>query len=45
MLDRMEQNEAITSRFLNDGDFKKVVTSILIEQVYNRIREEMGVGA
>lgn len=45
MPERMEQNEAITSRFLNDHEFKKIIMSILIRQVYERIRKEMSIGA
>jgi type I restriction enzyme R subunit len=43
-VDRMEQNESITARFLNDADFKKVVSAFLVKQVYERIRTEMGIG-
>ena len=43
-VDRMEQNETITARFLNDSDFKNVVTTLLLKQVYDQIREEVGVG-
>jgi len=42
-VDRMEQNEVLTSKFLNDGDFKKVVSEYLMKQVYKKIREEMTV--
>ena len=42
-VDRMEQNENITSKFLNDPEFKKVITAFLIKQVYERVRKEMGV--
>ena len=42
-VDRMEQNEVLTSKFLNDGDFKKVVSDYLMKQVYEKIREEVGV--
>lgn len=42
-VDRMEQNESITSKFLNDLEFKKVITSFLIKQVYEKVRKEMGV--
>lgn len=42
-VDRMEQNEVLTSKFLNDGDFKKVVSEYLMKQVYDKIREEVGV--
>ena len=44
-VDRMEQNENITSKFLNDPEFKKIITSFLIRQVYERVRKEMGVVA
>jgi type I restriction enzyme, R subunit len=44
-VDRMEQNENITSKFLNDPEFKKVITAFLIRQVYERVRKEMGVVA
>ena len=42
-VDRMEQNEALTSRFLNDEDFKKVISEFLMKQVYENIRDEVGV--
>jgi type I restriction enzyme R subunit len=42
-VDRMEQNEVLTSKFLNDRDFKKVVSEYLMKQVYDKIREEVGV--
>jgi len=42
-VDRMEQNEVLTSKFLNDGDFKKVVSEYLMKQVYEKIRDEVGV--
>ncbi len=42
-VDRMGQNEVLTSKFLNDGDFKKVVSDYLMKQVYERIREGVGV--
>ena len=32
-IDRMEQNEEITARFINDRDFQKAVTQHLIRQV------------
>ena len=43
IVDRMEQNENITSRFLNDPEFKKVITAFLIKQVYEKVRKEMGI--
>ncbi len=39
-VDRMEQNEVLTSRFLNDGAFKKFVSDYLMKQVYEKIRGE-----
>ena len=44
-VDRMEQNEAIAARFLNDEEFQKVVYAFLLKQVYERVRKEMGVMA
>lgn len=38
LIDRMEQNDAITTKFLNDGNFQQAVTSHLREKVYERIR-------
>jgi type I restriction enzyme R subunit len=42
-IDRMDQNELITAKFLNDTDFRTVVSAFLIKQVYERIRAEMGI--
>jgi hypothetical protein len=39
----MEQNETITARFLNDEEFKKVITEFLIKRVYRKIREDLAV--
>lgn len=39
-IDRMEQNEEITAKFLNEKDFQKAVTGHLLEQVYRQIRAE-----
>ena len=39
-IDRMEQNEEITARFLNEETFKKAVEGALLRQVYEQIREE-----
>jgi len=39
-IDRMEQNEDIFARFMNDKEFQKVVSSHLLEQVYEQIRSE-----
>ncbi len=38
--DRMEQNDEITTRFLNDVNLQQAVTSHLRERVYEQIRTE-----
>lgn len=40
IIDRMEQNEDIFARFMNDREFQKVVSSNLLHQVYDQIRED-----
>jgi type I restriction enzyme R subunit len=39
-IDRMEQNEEIFAKFMNDKDFQKIVADTLLRQVYTEIREE-----
>ena len=39
-IDRMEQNEEITARFLNEDRFREVVFQQLLKEVYEKIREE-----
>lgn len=39
-IDRMEQNEEIFAKFMNDHAFQKVVAETLLKQVYEQIREE-----
>jgi len=39
-IDRMEQNEEITAKFMNEKDFQNAVTKHLLEQVYSQIRDE-----
>ena len=41
-IDRMEQNDDITTKFLNDGHFQQAVTSHLREKVYEQIRSGAG---
>ena len=41
-IDRMEQNEEITARFLNDPEFKKIVGQNLLQQVYAQVHAEGG---
>jgi hypothetical protein len=36
----MEQNEDIFAKYMNDADFRKVVSEHLLKQVYEQIREE-----
>ena len=44
-IDRMEQNDEITTKFLNDNTFQQAVTSHLRERVYEQIRDEAGASA
>jgi type I restriction enzyme R subunit len=39
-IDRMEQNEEITAKFLNEKEFKELVSQHLLKQVYEQIRSE-----
>jgi len=39
-IDRMEQNEDLFAKYMNDADFKKLVSEHLLRQVYEQIREE-----
>jgi type I restriction enzyme R subunit len=39
VIDRMEQNEELTAKVLNDETFQKVVAGWLGEEVYRRLRE------
>ena len=39
-IDRMDQNEEITARYMNEEEFQKVVGQVLLKQVYEHIREE-----
>jgi hypothetical protein len=36
-IDRMEQNEKITAKFMTEKDFQDTVTKHLLEQVYKQI--------
>jgi type I restriction enzyme R subunit len=40
IIDRMEQNEDIFAKFMNDKDFQKVVSSHLLNEVYDKIHQE-----
>ncbi|OGL45328.1 MAG: restriction endonuclease subunit R [Candidatus Schekmanbacteria bacterium RBG_13_48_7] len=39
-IDRMEQNENITAKYLNEKDFKKIVDQHLLTKIYKQIREQ-----
>jgi type I restriction enzyme R subunit len=39
-IDRMEQNEEITARFLNEPEFQETVGQELLAQVYEQIRAQ-----
>ena len=41
-VDRMDQNEDIFVRFMNDVPFQKVVTSWMAEEAYRRLRVSEG---
>jgi len=43
IIDRMEQNEDIFARFMNDQEFKQVISENLLRQVYDQIRTEQPV--
>ncbi len=36
----MEQIEEIFAKYMNDADFRKVVSEYLLKRVYEQIREE-----
>jgi len=40
-IDRMEQNEEITAKFLNDKEFQRTVGQHLLKEVYEQIRAEL----
>ena len=40
-IDRMEKNEEITAKFLNDQKFRDIVTQDLTERAYELVREEV----
>ena len=41
-IDRMEQNEEITAKFMNEGLFREAVSQHLLKEVYKKIRTEEG---
>ncbi len=42
IIDRMEGNEDIFTRLMNDKKFHRVASEYLLKQVYEQIREEEG---
>lgn len=42
-IDRMDQNEEISAKFMNEKDFQKIVSQSLLKQVYDQIRTEEAV--
>ncbi|MCL4558612.1 MAG: type I restriction endonuclease [Deltaproteobacteria bacterium] len=42
-IDRMDQNEEITAKFMNEKDFQETVAQYLLKQVYEQIRKERAV--
>jgi type I restriction enzyme R subunit len=42
-INRMEQNEEITAKFMNEKEFQEVVGKTLLKQVYEQIRSEEAV--
>ncbi len=41
-IDRMEQNEEITAKFMNEKEFREIISSKLLRDVYEKIREDRG---
>lgn len=39
-IDRMEQNEELFAKYMNDSDFKRLVSEHLLKQVYSQFRNE-----
>jgi type I restriction enzyme R subunit len=39
-IDRMEQNEEITAKFMNEDQFREAVSRHLLKEVYEKIRME-----
>lgn len=39
-IDRMEQNEELFARYMNEPDFQRIVAEHLLKQVYDQIRDE-----
>jgi type I restriction enzyme R subunit len=42
-IDRMEQNEEITAKFMNEDRFREVISQQLLKEVYEQIRKDDGI--
>ncbi|MCW3989817.1 MAG: type I restriction endonuclease [Candidatus Bathyarchaeota archaeon] len=40
-IERMEQNEEITAKFLNEDEFRAVISENMLEDVYNELRKQV----
>jgi len=40
-IDRMEQNEDLFARYMNDAEFQRIVKEYLLRDIYTRIREDV----
>lgn len=41
MIDRMDQNEEVVKRYLNDLDFQRMAFQLLVKKIYDEIRASM----
>jgi type I restriction enzyme R subunit len=39
-IERIDQNESIFARYMNDADFKKVIANLLGSEVYQRLSQK-----
>ncbi|MCL0096820.1 hypothetical protein M1N66_04360 [Thermodesulfovibrionales bacterium] len=39
-IDRIEQNEEITAKFMNEDQFREAISKHLLKEVYEKIRSE-----
>ena len=45
LIDRMDQNEDIAAKYMNEAAFREAVSDYLLREVYEQIRKEMAVGS
>ena len=43
-IDRMDQNEEITAKFMNENQFKEAVSQHLMKEIYEKVRKEANLG-